>query len=102
MARRPFTDTGFRCGRYPVAWNPARVVTFRAASFRFEVRGEGAGRAVVENVATAAEALQIARRLSSVLLIVYVRDRTKRRGYLSEKELEVLAALEVADKANDA
>ena len=102
MARRRLTqDSGFRCGLYPAAWNPARVVTYRAASYRFELRVEGPGRPIVFNVNAPGEALRLARRFAG-LMTVCVRDCSRRRGYLSETELEELARLESSADADHA
>jgi hypothetical protein len=60
------------------------LVTSKAASYRFEiVAGDWRG-----NVNEPAEALRIARAFYAVGADVSVRDRSKRRGYLTETELQ--------------
>jgi hypothetical protein len=80
----------FRCGRYPAAWNPARLVTSVAASKRFEIIADSAS-TIVRNTNSPAEALRLGRLYAATGASVYVRDRSRRRGYLTEIELERLS-----------
>lgn len=83
MARWPAVDDGFRCGRYPAAW-AGRTVHGKANSSRFEIVAEAA----TSNTNAPAEALRLARLYADTGSAVTVRDRSRRRGYLSETELE--------------
>jgi hypothetical protein len=87
MAYRLPPPSDFRCGRYPAAWAPERKVTTVATSKRFEII---AG-AMVRNTNEPGEALHIARFYANAGAEVSVRDRSKRRGYLTEIELERVA-----------
>lgn len=87
--RSPTEDSGFRCGLYTAAWNPARKVTSKPASYRFEIVAEGSARPAC-NTNSPAEALRVARLLAGTGSTVTVRDRSRRRGYLTETELESL------------
>lgn len=72
-------------------WANGRRVTRKAFACRFEVRAEGAGEPAFHNVHTATEALKLARAYADTGSKVYVRDRSRRRGYLRETELVFLA-----------
>lgn len=84
MYRSP-PPSDFRCGLYPAAW-AGRKVTSVAASHRFEI----VAGAVTKNTSDPGEALRIARLYAATGADVSVRDRSRRRGYLTEIELEAL------------
>ena len=77
-------------------WDRNRRVPRRAFTFRFEIKAQGDGAPVRHEAHTATQALRLARLFAKTGLRVRVRDRSWRRRYLTESELERLARLQEA------